>query len=146
MDRVPAWCGDSWGTKEHCLRLESHFLHVFYTAITKLLLRLVVFLKVHHHIACHCTCRVLHLGGLASQGTDNSSTSTTAAAVSDDKRSSRMRQWRQSSLNQSLSRGISFELEASAPTQGLAVDESGSAAGRRRGSLLQAAAAGTDAY
>jgi len=52
-----------------------------------------------------------------------------------------MKNWQQSSLtaggsfSQSLSRGISFELESSASA--LTVDEPGTSTGRRRGSLLQ---------
>jgi len=54
-----------------------------------------------------------------------------------------MKNWQQSSLtaggsfSQSLSRGISFELESS--TSALTVDEPGTSTGRRRGSLLQGA-------
>jgi len=84
---------------------------------------------------CHC------VGDSSAEQTSSSSSS----AVCDQKCSAsktRMKNWHQQcsltagSFNQSLSRGISFELEA-ASSSALMVDDPGTSAGRRRGSLLQ---------
>ena len=72
-----------------------------------------------------------------------SSEKNSSSAAADQKccvSKSRRKNWQQSSLtmgslNHSLSRGISFELESSLSV--LTVDEPGTSAGRRRGSLLQ---------